>query len=114
MMSAWTTQYKLEKENSPKASYNPRRLRSLFYLEDLDSHGIGQLLCVSLDLDVKGQDDGVLLLVLEHHRSLHHVALHDRANFHARKLTKKVLNDDISGDSAQEKALIPIPGSWRS
>lgn len=61
----------------------------LNYLEYFDPHGVCHLLGVSLNLDVEGQDDGVLLLVLQHHGSFHHVALHHRADLYAGVLKLK-------------------------
>ncbi len=59
------------------------------YLEDLDPERVRQLLGVSLDLDVEGQDDRVLLFVLQHHGSLHHVSLDNGTDLDSGILRKK-------------------------
>ncbi len=75
--------------NFPLGGKKKNLAKSRSYLEDLDPHRVRQLLRVPLHLDVKGEDDRVLLLVLQHHRRLHHVALDHRTHFHTRVLVQK-------------------------
>ena len=51
------------------------------YLENFDSLLVCHFLCVPFDFDVKGEDDRVFGLMLQHDRGSHHVPLDNGADF---------------------------------